>query len=110
VPAPLRIGTSEVNPVGGLEASGLPIYTLRRLTTGETVRVTDPGRALITGKWKDIARIKGPVLRGLASRAPYFHNGSARTLGDVVGFYDVRFSLHLTAAEKADLEAFLSVL
>jgi hypothetical protein len=28
----------------------------------------------------------------------------------VVGFYDVRFSLHLTAAEKADLEAFLAAL
>jgi len=110
VPAPLRIGTSEADPVGGLDASGLPVYTLRNRTTGETVRVTDPGRALITGKWKDVARIKGPILRGLASRAPYFHNGSARTIADVVNFYDVRFSLNLTHREKADLEAFLSAL
>jgi len=110
VPAPLRIGTSEVDPVGGLDASGLPVYTLRKLSTGETVRVTDPGRALITGKWKDIARIKGPILRGLASRAPYFHNGSARTLHDVVQFYDVRFALQLTEQDKADLEAFLAAL
>ena len=109
VPAPLRIGTSEVDPVG-LDVSGLPLYTLRNLTTGETVQVTDPGRALITGKWKDIARIKGPILRGLASRAPYFHNGSARSLADVVTFYDVRFGLQLTEQEKADLEAFLSAL
>ena len=78
VPAPLRIGTSEPEPVGGLDVRGLPVYTLRNLTTGETVRVTDPGRALITGKWKDVGRFKGPVLRGLASRAPYFHNGSAQ--------------------------------
>ena len=110
VPAPLRIGTAEVNPVGGLDVSGLPVYTLRRLATGETVRVTDPGRALITGKWKDIARFKGPTLRGLASRAPYFHNGSARTIADVVNFYDQRFALQLTDQQKSDLEAFLAVL
>ena len=110
VPAPLRIGTAEADPVGGLDASGLPVYTLRNVATGETVRVTDPGRALITGKWKDIARFKGPILRGLASRAPYFHNGSARTLADVVSFYDVRFALQLTDDQKADLEAFLAAL
>jgi hypothetical protein len=110
VPAPLRIGTAEVDPVGGLDVSGLPVYTLRKLATGETVRVTDPGRALITGKWKDIARFKGPTLRGLASRAPYFHNGSARTIADVVSFYDQRFALQLTDQQKSDLEAFLAAL
>ena len=110
VPAPLGLGTSEVQPVGGLDVRGLPVYTLRNLATGQTVRVTDPGRALITGRWKDIGRFKGPVLRGLASRAPYFHNGSARTLPDVVEFYDARFSLHLTAGERSDLEAFLAAL
>jgi cytochrome c peroxidase len=110
VPAPLRIGTAEADPVGGLDVSGLPVYTLRNRTTGETVRVTDPGRALITGRWKDIARFKGPVLRGLASRGPYFHNGSARTLRDVVSFYDARFAMQLTEQEKADLAAFLAAL
>ena len=95
---------------GGLDVQGLPVYTLRNLTTGETVQVTDPGRALITGKWKDIARFKGPILRGLASRAPYFHNGSARTIADVVNFYDVRFNMNLTRTEKSDLEAFLAAL
>jgi cytochrome c peroxidase len=34
----------------------------------------------------------GPILRGLAARAPYFHNGSTATLMDVVNFYDERFS------------------
>ena len=110
VPAPLRIGTAEVNPVGGLDVSGLPVYTLRNLTTGDVVQVTDPGRALITGKWKDIARFKGPILRGLASRGPYFHNGSARTLADVVSFYDARFGLQMTQQEKSDLAAFLAAL
>ena len=42
---------------------------------------------MITGKWADIGRFKGPILRALAARAPYFHNGSAATLEEVVEFY-----------------------
>jgi hypothetical protein len=110
VPAPLRIGTDLPEPVGGLNASGLPVYTLRNRSTGETQRTTDPGRALITGKWKDVGRFKGPVLRGLAARAPYFHNGSAATLADAIGFYDTRFGIGLTPQEKADLLTFLAAL
>ena len=85
----------------------LPLYTFRNRGTGETIQTTDPGRALVTGFWKDMQKFKGPVLRGLAARAPYFHNGSAATLEDVVDFYDERFGLGLTAQEKADLVAFL---
>jgi cytochrome c peroxidase len=72
-----------------------------------TVQTTDPGRAMLTGKWADIGKFKGPILRALAARAPYFHNGSAATLDEVVDFYDTRFGIGLTAPEKADLIAFL---
>jgi cytochrome c peroxidase len=72
--------------------------------------VTDPGRALITGKWKDVGRFKGPTLRGLAGRGPYFHNGAAAKLLDVVNFYDRRFNIGLSDQEKADLVAFLKSL
>jgi cytochrome c peroxidase len=72
--------------------------------------VTDPGRAMISGKCADIGKLKGPVLRGLAARAPYFHNGSAATLNDAVDFYDQRFNLNLTQQQKADLVAFLQTL
>jgi cytochrome c peroxidase len=88
----------------------LPLYTLQNKTTGATVQVTDPGRALVTGKWADIGKFKGPILRGLAARAPYFHNGSAATLGDAVDFYDTRFGIGLSAQEKSDLVAFLQAL
>jgi cytochrome c peroxidase len=88
----------------------LPLYTLRNKTTGERKRVTDPGRAMISGKWKDIGRFKGPILRGLAARPPYFHNGSAVDLAGVVEFYDDRFEMKLTRQEKADLVAFLRTL
>jgi hypothetical protein len=71
---------------------------------------TDPGRAMITGKWADIGRFKGPILRALASRAPYFHNGFAASLEAVVDFYESRFGIGLTVQEKADLVAFLRAL
>jgi len=58
--------------------------------------VTDPGRALITGKCADIGKLKGPILCGLAARAPYFHNRSAATLSDVVEFYNQRFGIGFT--------------
>ena len=91
----------------------LPVYQVSctRGPFAGTVRYTsDPGRALITGSCSDLGRVKGPILRGLASRAPYFHNGTAANLAQVVEFYNLRFQMHLTAAEKADLLAFLKTL
>jgi cytochrome c peroxidase len=107
VKAPLNIGLSDASR----RTPDMPLYTLRRLSgAGEQVQTTDPGRAMITGKWADIGKFKGPILRGLAARAPYFHNGSAETVMDVVEFYDSRFNIGLTAREKADLVAFLLAL
>jgi hypothetical protein len=106
VKAPLNIGIADESR----RTPDMPLYTLRRLSTGETVTTTDPGRAMITGKWADMGKFKGPVLRGLAARAPYFHNGSARSLEEVLDFYDTRFNLGLTAQQKADLAAFLRAL
>ncbi|HEY5920297.1 MAG TPA: hypothetical protein VIV11_01445 [Kofleriaceae bacterium] len=88
----------------------LPLYTLRNKSTGALVRTTDPGRALITGKWADIGKFKGPILRGLQSRPPFFHDGSAATLQDAISFYNTRFSIGLTAQEQQDLLAFLQAL
>ena len=108
VSAPLNIGVADVNnPLG---VGYLPVITLRNKATGVMAQTTDPGRALITGLWADIGKVKGPTLRGLSSRAPYFHNGSADTLMDVVNFYDQRFGVGFTAQEKADLAAFLAAL
>ena len=108
VSAPLNIGVGDLD--SPLDVTYLPVITLQNNTTGAIKKTTDPGRALITGKWKDVGRLKGPILRGLPSRAPYFHNGSAGTLGDVVDFYNQRFSVGFTAQEKDDLVAFLRTL
>jgi hypothetical protein len=115
VKAPLDIGVADAGmkapPV--LDISGLPVFTLKcdsgPLAT-HTFVVTDPGRALISGKCADIGKLKGPILRGLASRAPYFHNGSAATLMDVVNFFDQRFSIGFSEQQKEDLVAFLNTL
>jgi len=88
----------------------LPLYTLRNKTTGQTIQTTDPGKALISGKWADIGKFKGPILRAVSLRAPYFHNGSAASLGDVLDFYESRFGLGLTVQERADLIAFLQAI
>lgn len=49
-------------------------------------------------------------LRALWAHAPYFHDGSAATLEDVVNRYDVANSLQLTAEQKADLVEYLKSL
>ena len=108
VSAPLNIGVGDLT--SPLDVSYLPVIRLRNKATGTEVSTTDPGRALITGKWEDIGKLKGPVLRALAARAPYFHNGSAAGLKEVIEFYNVRFDMKLTDAEKADFVAFLSAL
>jgi cytochrome c peroxidase len=115
VPAPLNIGVA--NPAAtspaALNVSDLPVFTLQCVSgplAGQAFVVTDPGRALISGKCEDIGKFKGPILRGLAARAPYFHNGSAATLLDVMNFYDARFSLGLTDQDKRDFVAFLQSL
>lgn len=106
IPAPLDIGVADASR----RTADMPLYTLRNDRTGETIETTDPGRALVTGKWADIGKFKGPTLRGLAARAPYFHNGSGTDLAAVVDFYDRRFGIGLTPQEKGDLVAFLRAL
>ena len=106
VALPINIGIADASR----RTPDLPLYTLTNYSTGQSVQTTDPGLAMITGKWADIGKFKGPILRGLASRAPYFHNGSAATLGDVIDFYNTRFNINITTQQKHDLVAFLSAL
>ena len=121
-PTPLNIGTGDPSPtspfvnLGGLDVSYLPQITVCQkdpttgLPTSNCKTTTDLGQALIDGNFEHVGKIKGPILRGLAGRAPYFHNGSAATLMDVVNFYNTRFALNLTDQQKTDLVAFLKTL
>jgi cytochrome c peroxidase len=82
----------------------------------------DSGRFAVTKKSQDIGKFKTPTLRNIAITAPYMHNGKAKTLMDVIDFYDdteklvpnpinkdsiLAKPLGLTQNEKKDLEAFL---
>ncbi len=115
VKAPLDIGIPDAGPKTPpvLDISDLPVFKLTCISgplTGNLYFVTDPGKATISGLCSDIGRFKGPILRGLAARAPYFHNGSAATLIDVVNFYDQRFKIGFTERQKTDLINFLKSL
>ena len=88
----------------------LPLYTFRNKRTGETRQLTDAGLGNITGSWDDLGLFKTPTLRALAARAPYFHNGIAATLEDVVRHYEKHFGFIFTDEERADLVAFLNAL
>src|SRR5262249_39726425 len=79
------------------------------------------GRILISYQVFDIGSYRTPSLRNVALTAPYFHDGNARTLADVVRFYNQGGkanlnrewelnSLDLTEAEQRDLVAFLESL
>jgi cytochrome c peroxidase len=100
---PMNIGTTAVS-----KNSGLPVFRIA-CPTG-VIETHDPGRALITGKCADVGAIVMQQLRGLAARAPYFSNGSAQTLTEVIDFYERQYRMGLTPAEKQDLLNFLKVL
>lgn len=77
---------------------------------GTSVQTNDPGLALISGKCADVGRFTVAQLRALASHPPYFSDGSAATLLDVVNFYNKRFSINLSDQDKQDLVNFLNSL
>jgi cytochrome c peroxidase len=128
LPLPLDIGTGH-SPLSSLEtdpqiAAGLnelsmpdlPVFLISGCPDpfgsgiAPSFYTSDPGKALVTGQCGDLSRVKGPVLRGLAARAPYFHNGAAQTLDELVNFYNERFKMNLSAKQKRDLIAFLNAL
>jgi len=77
---------------------------------GPVVYTHDPGRALITGRCRDIGAIMTQQMRALSARAPYFSNGSAATLQELVDFYDRRFNIGYSDQEKTDLINFMRTL
>lgn len=93
-----------------LRQPGMPLYTLRNRASGDIRLTTDPGRAVKSGKWADVDKFKVPSLRGLSARAPYFHNGSAATLKEVVRHYEAALKFKFSDEQREDLVAFLEAL
>jgi len=99
------------------EAKNLPLFKLTcspkaqpHPYLGRVIYTHDPGRALVTGRCREIGAITMQQFRGLAARPPYFSNGSAKTLREVIEVYDRRFDMKLTEQEIQDLTNFMSVL
>jgi hypothetical protein len=112
---PIDIGTT--NLPTAKESPELPLFRVTCAAAapphpqlGRTLLTQDPGRALITGKCADVGSILMQQLRGLSARAPYFANGSARDLSELVDLFDRRFKIGLTDKEKQDIVNFLSIL
>jgi cytochrome c peroxidase len=87
----------------------LPLVTVKNKTTDATRTVCDLGRGL-AGKWADIGGFRVPPLRGLAARAPYFHDGQAKNIKQAIRYHEQRFNIDLSHGKRADLEAFLGAL
>lgn len=93
----------------------------RNIGVGMTKEKPDLGRFLVNKQETDTGAFKTPTLRDVARRGPYMHDGSEKTLADVVAYYnrggvknpwlssDIR-PLGLTAQEQADLVEFMTAL
>jgi hypothetical protein len=89
---------------------GKAVYTFKRRTDGAELKSTDPGRGIRNGVFDDLNKFKTPNIRGLGSRAPYFHNGIAKDLRGVVKHYEAALGFSFTDQEEEDLVAFMSAL
>ena len=128
MPLPLDIGTGHTPRTGfendpniqkgiaELDEPDLPVFLVSGCKSPfgaeqpVSFYTTDLGKGMISGLCSDLNRVKGPILRGLAGRAPYFHNGAAATLLQAVNFYNQRFAMNLTEEQKRQLVAFLNSL
>jgi cytochrome c peroxidase len=128
LPLPLDIGIAHTPRAGfendpniekgiaELNEPDLPVFLVSGCPTpfsaGQPVSfyTTDLGKGMISGLCSDLNRVKGPILRGLAARAPYFHNGAAASLLQAVNFYNQRFAMNLTEEQKRQLVVFLNSL
>lgn len=115
--APGRIDLGTTNEPHAKPSPELPLFKLTcgagykpHPFLGRVVYTQDPGYALTTGRCEDIGKITTQSMRGLAGRAPYFSNGSAANLREIVDIYDRRYHIQFTEQEKQDLVNLMKVL
>lgn len=112
-----RQGEVAVPPASGVETRG----SGQAATEVLGIEPADQGRFEVTGHPADRFAYRTPSLRNVALTPPYMHDGSLPTLEAVVEFYDAGgidnpgkdplvYALHLDAADKRALVAFLRTL
>jgi cytochrome c peroxidase len=103
------------------EGINFTLNSFHNLGVGALAANPDAGRHKFTGKDEDWGAFKTPTLRDIARTAPYMHDGSLKTLEEVVDYYDKGGTpnrnldermrpLKLTAQDKKDLVEFLKAL
>lgn len=106
------IGVSELNP--GRQPVLTWLVTDPRDGSTVELRMSDLGRALVTGEPDDVGAFRIPSLWGVSKTAPYFHDNSAKRLEDAVlfhsRFFQSRLLPGLTDQEQADIVAYLKLL
>ncbi len=84
-------------------------------------QMSELGRFQVTQQIGDLGKFKTPTLRNISLTAPYMHDGSMKTLEEVIDYYDkggvknrlidsAIYPLHLTKQEKSDLVNFMKSL
>lgn len=122
---PFFAGPGKVDPGrhGGIEKLKKNPFNLLGRYNDDKTKGTAVGTRHVRTQHRNFGEFRVPGLRGVASTAPYMHNGSVATLRDVVKFYSelneerlhadgekILKPLRLTAGEAADLVAFLESL
>ncbi len=103
------------------EGASFTLNAFHNLGVGQDKAEPDPGRFAVTKKPEDFGAFKTPTLREIEHTFPYMHDGSLKTLEEVVDFYDKggianknlderMKKLNLTPQDKADLVAFMKAL
>jgi len=115
--APGQVDIGTTNAPHAVSSPDMPLFKLTCKSTarahphlGRVVYTQDPGFALTTGKCVDIGKITMQSMRALAARPPYFANGSAQTIREIVDYYERRYRIGLSEQEKQDLTNLMSVL
>ncbi len=101
-------GEALFHAVGCAECHIPPLYTDIHL--GRLHHPNDVGQDATYAERTATGKYRTTPLRGLWQRTAYFHDGSAKTLLDVVEHYDGFFSMDLTKDEKDSLVEFLKAL
>ncbi|MDQ7089356.1 MAG: cytochrome c peroxidase [Methylococcales bacterium] len=108
----IGVGSKQLKPFFAMMKQGKIADSLTSLQSSEL------GRFSVTKIISDIGKFKTPTLRNIALTAPYMHDGSMKTLMEVIEYYDkggnknpfldsAIFPLNFTVQEKQDLENFL---
>jgi len=103
------------------EGANFSLNAYANIGVGSDKPDPDVGRFAVTKNERDWGVFKTPTLREIEHTAPYMHDGSLKTLEEVVDYYDKGGTknknldenikpLHLTAQEKKDLVAFMKAL